>query len=647
MQRQLVHAILGSLVLIATLAPALGARVVAAPSFEASEFGSRAVVVTSQEDSGPGTLRAALLDARAGDVITFDPAIFSPTSPVTISLASSLPAIVANDLTIDASDAGVTLAPQISGSIGSGLIINGAHRTILRGLQVRRFVNNGIVLRRGASGAIIGGDRSIGAGPLGQGNLISGNNSAGVRISDPETSGNHLLGNHIGVDISGLDGAGYQAMGILIETGANNNWIGGSSPATRNLIGGNSAGVVVEGTTTGNNRIAGNDIGVDALCADSLGNYLGVNIAGAGNNIIGGEDPADRNVISGNRAQGVLIEGEGASSNRVLGNYIGTNCDGTGALGNAAEGVVVGNGAAANTIGGASVLARNIISGNESAGVSIANATGNRILGNLIGSDVSGVQAVANQGAGVRFDRGAKLNVVGGSAPEERNLISGNLETGVMIVDAGSMENRIIGNYIGADTTGTHALANRGGGVLIAGGASRNEIGGADERQRNLISGNIGFGVRLQGGGTTENQVIGNFIGADTSGLSALGNSGAGVELGPGATGNQIGGTMPGQGNVISGNARQGVYIAGSGSTGGATGNQIVGNIIGADQSRLAQLPNAIGVEIDSFLASANVIRDSLIAFNANAGIVIKNGAGNVFQNNDVRSQPAHRQSLC
>src|SRR3990172_8661140 len=62
-------------------------------------------VVSSALDRGPGSLRDALLDAREGDIITFDPAVFPPAAPAVISLAGALPEITQDHLTIDASDA--------------------------------------------------------------------------------------------------------------------------------------------------------------------------------------------------------------------------------------------------------------------------------------------------------------------------------------------------------------------------------------------------------------------------------------------------------------------------------------------------------------------------------------------------------------
>ena len=172
--------------------------------------------------------------------------------------------------------------------------------------------------------------------------------------------------------------------------------------------------------------------------------------------------------------------------------------------------------------------------------------------------------------------------------------------------------------------------------MLLADGASGNQIGGDDESLRNLISGNRGFGIRLEDLGTADNWVAGNLIGTDMSGLQALGNTGAGVELGPGATGNRIGGDTPGAANIIVATAGR-VYILLASAPVVGQGIMRLRETLSALIRAAVQIPNAVGVEID--FASGNVIHDSLIAFNSSAGIVVKSGAGNTFQNNDVDRQ--------
>jgi hypothetical protein len=188
--------------------------------------GSRAtLVVSSTADSGPDTLRQALLDAQSGDTITFDPTIFPPGAPVTIFVTGELPHIHQGNLTIDASNAGVVLdGSDLSGDWVPGLEIASDGNTI-QGLQVSAFSGTGIVLSGGAKHNTIGGDRSIGAGPFGQGNT-SIRNDIGIGIWSDGTSFNIILGNLVGTDEANADGIGNHGHGIMILENASDNAIG-------------------------------------------------------------------------------------------------------------------------------------------------------------------------------------------------------------------------------------------------------------------------------------------------------------------------------------------------------------------------------------------------------------------------------------
>src|SRR5207253_10014440 len=108
---------------------------------------------------------------------------------------------------------------------------------------------------------------------------------------------------------------------------------------------------------------------------------------------------------------------------------------------------------------------------------------------------------------------------------------------------------QIEGNFIGTDALGRIALGNTLDGVAIEGGAS-NAIGGTTPAARNVISGNGEFGVQILDQGSNFNIVEGNFIGTTASGTAALGNVSDGVFLTTGATDNMIGGTAAGARNV-------------------------------------------------------------------------------------------------
>src|SRR5205807_10352366 len=129
---------------------------------------------------------------------------------------------------------------------------------------------------------------------------------------------------------------------------------------------------------------------------------------------------------------------------------------------------------------------------------------------------------------------------VGGTSPGAGDVSSGNHLNGVVIGRQGQAlvpvtDNFVQGNLIGTDAGGTLALGNIQNGVLIGGDLSRNNtVGGTTAGARNVISGNNGTGIWLEG--TSGSQVQGNFIGTNASGTAALGNLQSGVLISGGAT---------------------------------------------------------------------------------------------------------------
>ena len=360
-----------------------------------------------------------------------------------------------------------------------------------------------------------------------------------------------------------------------------------------------------------------------------LGNYgSGVNIQGWSGtrvgNIIGGTTPGKRNVISHNGGAGVNIEGADTSGNTVQGNYIGTDTSGTVGVGNAHSGVNVGNGAQQNVIGGTTSSERNILSGNAS-GISFnsTDTMSNTVSGNYIGTDVNGTAAIGNNASGnsggVRFEGGASHNTVGGTTIGERNVICGNESVGIEIRGAGTSDNRVVGNYIGVDASGTTALGN-GNGIGISG--ERNTIGGATSAERNIISANRWDGIQFWGTDAMSNTIVGNYIGTDATGTLPLGNGRDGVRMETGARYNVVGGDSPDERNVVSGNSLSGVSMGG-----GATENVVVGNYIGTDASGMTsvgngQAGNQAGVAIYGG-ATRNRIERNVISGNNVIGVSI------------------------
>ena len=357
--------------------------------------------------------------------------------------------------------------------------------------------------------------------------------------------------------------------------------------------------------------------------------------ASSGLIIFAGASTVQGLVINRFGIDGIRLYGNGG--NIIRGNHIGTDITGSVDLGNSFRGVFILD-VPNNMIGGVTAGDSNIISGNSNNGIEISgnSATGNLVQGNFIGTDANGTLNLGNSQRGVLINE-APNNIVGGSTEGARNVISANTLDGIYIHGSGAFGNEVRGNYIGTDLNGTTALGNSNNGVFISVGASSNTIGGPIAGAGNVISGNVAGGILITGIGTAQNVVQGNFIGTDSTGTAALGNGRAGVLI-LNSPNNWIGGDSPGEGNVISANAVEGVYIAGTDST----GNMVQGNLIGTDATGMAALGNAHGLIIDQS-ASNNTIggtttgAGNVISASTFSGIGINPGStGNFVQGNFI-----------
>jgi hypothetical protein len=328
------------------------------------------------------------------------------------------------------------------------------------------------------------------------------------------------------------------------------------------------------------NVIAGNFIGTDRtgtfspiipnLGRDPRQTY-GIALKDCRASRIGGRDAASRNLISGNEFGDIFITGGGATANVVEGNLMGTKASGMEALeGGSAYGVFLEDGASANLIGGTVIEARNVMSSSEATG------------GNFVG---------------VAF-----APAVNGLAPPFGNLVKGNF-FGL--------------NVAGTGTTNSNADPS-GFGVILAG--HDNVIGGTEPGARNIISGNrvggIIVGGDTEGEEATENLIQGNFIGTDESGVLPLGNGSTGVAIRSLANNNTIGGTEPGAGNRIAFTSA-GVFTQPSAGTGvgaypgfpnSGTGNAILGNLIYGNEK--------LGIDLAADLVTPNDVGDADIGPN-------------------------------
>lgn len=266
-------------------------------------------------------------------------------------------------------------------------------------------------------------------------------------------------------------------------------------------------------------------------------------------------------------------------------------------------------------------------------GVSIETLGGNALVGNYIGTDPTGMQDRGNESNGVFINSGN--NTIGGAFAEDGNLISGNDARGIYLVGAGAKNNRVLGNRIGTNALGTAALPNSMYGVWIA--SADNQIGGARPGEGNLISGNASGGVLVVGPDASGNVIEGNKIGTNSAGAAKLANTGAGILL-SGAPNNRVGGTIQGAGNLVSGNARQGIYVLGS------TGrdNTILGNRVGTNADGTAAVGNTEhGVYVtaaNTRIGGALAGEGNLISGNGLAGVAVFFSAatGNSIQGNRI-----------
>jgi hypothetical protein len=229
-----------------------------------------------------------------------------------------------------------------------------------------------------------------------------------------------------------------------------------------------------------------------------------------------------------------------------------------------------------NVVGGPKEGQGNVVSENTNVGIQI-DGNANVVQGNYLGTDPTGTEARPNGMEGIWIAPDATDNLIGGSEPGERNVISGNKLFGINIGGVGATGNIVKGNLIGVDASGENRLQNVYG-VVLSIGAKGNTIGGTSPGDANVISGNQSGGVLIRGPNTNDNIIIGNYIGTDASGQTALHN-GTGIWLLDGAVGNKIGGPAEGEGNVIAQNGIFGIQVEGATTTGNAIrGNSIYDN---------------------------------------------------------------------
>ncbi len=318
------------------------------------------------------------------------------------------------------------------------------------------------------------------------------------------------------------------------------------------------------------------------LRGDGGASSRGLQISGGGSWIRG-------LVINRFPTHGIRMDSSGG--NLIEGCYIGTDITGALDCGNSKRGIYILS-SDNNTIGGITPDARNIIAGNNEEGLWFENAHSNAIVGNFIGVDVTGTAGRGNTQDGIMVVN-SHNNTIGGTSVGARNIISDNgfMHAGIRLYINLSFGNVIQGNYIGTDVTGTAAIGNVSG-VEIQ-GAPDNTIGGAAPGAGNVISGNIAQAIMLNG--TTGNVVQGNYVGTNEALATNIGNGVAIDFQGGSPNDNLVGGTAPGEGNIIWYNSSPGVRVV-NGQRNTIIGNSIFGNSdLGIELSNDGVTPNDAG----------------------------------------------------
>jgi parallel beta-helix repeat protein len=598
---------------------------IAAAGLCASSAFGLSYTVTNTNDSGPGSLRQAILDANdhtnadantpdtigfaiAGSGVQTIHLTSAPLPPITDPVVIdgyTQPGSSVNTLAVG--DNAVVLI-KIRGDAPNGnsdILDLEASNCTVRGLSVGSlFIGSSSIHLIGNRiiGNLIGQDVVVAVGirifsketgnyigDIGEGNrnLIAGE-TAGIQI-DAAADNNTIQNNYIGTDQNGMT-TGYTQLGVSIS--ASGTLIGGTLVGAGNVIVGlNSALDAGDGAT-----IQGNFIGVDATGTQELGSGDGGVRLGTGS-LLGGTMPGARNVILG------IVDAAPAGGSVIQGNYLGVTADGNTALGRSsgpglgpASAIIINSNG--NTIGGPTGAARNVI---VTGGIEVLRHD-NVVQGNYIGLNAAGAAAL---GKFPSFTQGIWL------ASADNNTVSGNVvanvDQGIVLYHANN--NTLRGNRVGTNAAGTAAIPNNSGLTLATayafdetGTVTGNIIGGTQPGDGNVISGNLGDGINFYfdsygAPGPANNLIQGNYIGIAADGITPLPNFGNGIAIDSGDN-NVIGGTQSGVGNIIAYNGS----VSSDSKTSGVKitrgiGNSILGNAIYRNSRLGIDLVSTVGNE--------------------------------------------------
>ena len=653
---------------------------VSAPTLVMTAPANTFTVNTTADDGNNSTLRNAIIAANS----TPGPDMINFSVSGTIFPLFELPDIV-GPVTIEASPQSIEISGTDAGETVDGIQVN-ASNVVIRGLVINRFK---AIFQEGTN-------TQIGGNGIAIFQLASGNSNI--------ARNNIIEGNYLGTDATGSLDRGNQSTGVIVFD-ANDNTIGGTTPAARNVLSGNGnnnttnprkVGVglaIIDGVNT---TVHGNHIGTNAAGDGKVNNSSGVFLAGAETDF-GGDAAGAGNLVSGNGdpfpsefnpdgCQGTGISEETlfdagfdtllTHDNLYRGNRIGTNAAGSAAVANCSTGLVVHPGHTA-VVGSITEGGRNTISGNDEnalyctyslRGFSLQAPLGGAgelplgfcyIVGNNIGTDVTGTSAIPNRDVNnpnsfilffgslvvYHFPTLSNVGGPGGTTADACtgfcNLVSGNSNEGIGRFNDLG-EVGIFNNYVGTNRTGTAAIGNSLG-IIVD---NSTLIGGFASDGTNLFSlGNLISGNTYSGVDMhgRHSTMEGNSVGTDRTSTTAIPNSTDGSAA-PAvflSAGPIVGGYHPLARNIISGNIGAGVSTSGGGFP------DILNNYIGINAQGQPLGNGGAGVRIQqsNALVSANII-----ANNGGNGVYVQDTrfVGNLVmrnRNNIIRTNSTYNNT--
>ncbi len=308
--------------------------------------------------------------------------------------------------------------------------------------------------------------------------------------------------------------------------------------------------------------------------------------------------------------------------------YIGTDLSGRKARPNGNNGIFATTGDGL-VVGGAAAMDRNVISGNLGSGIYLNNV-GSAWIANLIcglGSD--GGTMLPNASYGIYGYNVGGL-IVGLPGLPVKTVISGNSSAGINVYNALAVT--VANCRVGTNLTGNQPRPNGSSGISLN-NCNSTVIGLTSALAWNLISGNASYG--LYADNCPDIKIKGNRIGTDTTGQGQVPNGNIGVYLSE-CHRAYVGGTVPAAKNVIASNGGNGLYLSGS------LNAWVVGNLIGVSRDGTKALPNSSdGVYISgcsycTIGGGAATKRNVITSRNNGISIGGYNSTGNKVQGNYI-----------